>query len=150
VWSPSKVAKERIAKRRAGAGAIVNVAPLAAIMFVLLFIMMGDKMVVIDSKSTPVDLPVTTHADSQPGAQRDDAILVTVARDGGVFLNHVKVDLSDLPEQIRDKLTGGLPTKVYLSGDARAKYRDIQAVVAKIQEAGITDMVILTEKSSPR
>ncbi|MBS1839959.1 MAG: hypothetical protein JSS69_07535 [Acidobacteria bacterium] len=47
---------------------------------------------------------------------------------------------------IRDKLTGGAARKVYLSGDARAKYGDIQAVVAKIRESGITNVVILTEK----
>lgn len=67
-----------------------------------------------------------------------------------MYLGHTKVGLWDLPEQIRGALKEGAEPKVYLAGDARAKYGDIQAVVAKIREAGVTDVVILTEKSVPR
>lgn len=93
---------------------------------------------------------MAAYAAAVPKAQRDDAIRVAVTRDGGVYLGHTKVGLWDLPDQIRAALKEGAEPRAYLAGDARAKYGDIQAVVVKIREAGITDVVILAEKPLPR
>lgn len=69
MWSPSRAAKERIAKRRAGTGAIINAAPFAGIMIVILFVMMGDHMVPHHPRLVPVDLPMAAYAAAVPKAQ---------------------------------------------------------------------------------
>jgi len=88
---------------------------------------------------------MAASAVAQPKAKKENAITVQVSRDGSVFFRNQKVLVQDVPQYIRDAVKEGAEPRVYLSGDARAKYRDIQRVVAKIREAGIEDIVILTE-----
>lgn len=144
MWLPSKVANSKVEKRKTGAAAVINMWPLAAIMLVILFILMTPSLVVVHPRSVPVDLPIAFSATAQPKAKRDDAITVSLTRDGSVFFRHEKVVLADLPQFIREAVKEGVEPRVYLAADARAKYGDVQAVAAKIREARIKDVVILT------
>jgi biopolymer transport protein ExbD len=84
-----------------------------------------------------------------PGAIREDALLVTVTRDGNVFFGVHQMHPADLPPAIRNSVLGGAEQKVYLRVDARAKYGDAVFVIDQVREAGIQNIGLITEQRQP-
>ena len=125
-----------------------NVIPMADIMLVLLIIFMVITPML--QKNTPVDLAMTKNAHDMKEADRDDAIVVAVTRDGSIFLNNAKVGKEDVTGLVKDKLTGRLDKTVYVKSDARAKYGDVVAVVDEIRSAGVDSLGLLTERAQSK
>ena len=133
-------------KPKAGAQmAAPNVIPMADIMLVLLIIFMVITPML--QKTTPVDLAMTNNAREMKEADKDDAIVVAVTRDGSIFLNNTKTAKEEITGLVKDKLTNRLDKTVYVKSDARAKYGDVVAVVDEIRSAGVDQLGLLTEKS---
>ena len=133
-------------KPKAGAQmAAPNVIPMADIMLVLLIIFMVVTPML--QKTTPVDLAMTNNAREMKEADKDDAIVVAVTRDGSIFLNNTKTAKEEITGLVKDKLTNRLDKTVYVKSDARAKYGDVVAVVDEIRSAGVDQLGLLTEKS---
>jgi biopolymer transport protein ExbD/biopolymer transport protein TolR len=133
-------------KPKAGAQmAAPNVIPMADIMLVLLIIFMVITPML--QKTTPVDLAMTNNAREMKDADKDDAVVVAVTRDGSIFLNNTKTKKEDITGLVKDKLTGRNDKTVYVKSDARAKYGDVVAVVDEIRSAGVDQLGLLTEKS---
>jgi len=80
------------------------------------------------------------------GALKEDALQVTVARDGQVYLRDFHLMCEDLADEIRKRMRNGVEKKVYLAVDARAKYGDAKAVLDQIRMAGIENVSFLTEE----
>ncbi len=136
-------------KPKAGAQmAAPNVIPMADIMLVLLIIFMVVTPML--QKTTPVDLAITNNAREMKEADKDDAIVVAVTRDGSIFLNNTKLGKDDITGQVKDRLTNRLDKTVYVKSDARAKYGDVVAVVDEIRSAGVDQLGLLTEKAQSR
>jgi biopolymer transport protein ExbD len=136
-------------KPKAGAQmAAPNVIPMADIMLVLLIIFMVVTPML--QKTTPVDLAMTNNAREMKEADRDDAIVVAVTRDGSIFLNNTKLSKEDITGQVKDRLTNRLDKTVYVKSDARAKYGDVVAVVDEIRSAGVDQLGLLTEKAQSK
>src|SRR5262244_176921 len=121
-----------------------NVIPMADIMLVLLIIFMVVTPML--QKTTPVDLAMTNNAREMKEADKDDAIVVAVTRDGSIFLNNTKIQKDDITGQVKDRLTNRLDKTVYVKSDARAKYGDVVAVVDEIRSAGVDQLGLLTER----
>jgi biopolymer transport protein ExbD len=133
-------------KPKAGAQmAAPNVIPMADIMLVLLIIFMVITPML--QKTTPVDLAMTQNAHEMKDADKDDAIVVAITRDGSIFLNNNKTVKENITGDIKDKLTNRLDHTVYVKSDARAKYGDVVAVVDEIRSAGVDQLGLLTEKT---
>ena len=121
-----------------------NVIPMADIMLVLLIIFMVITPLL--TKSTPVDLAVTNNAHEMKDADKDDAIIVAVTRDGTIFLKNAETKKENLTELIKDSISSRLDKTVYVKSDARAKYGDVVAVIDEIRSAGVDQLGLLTEK----
>jgi len=80
-----------------------------------------------------------------PGALREDAMRISIRRDGSIFFRDHRVILQDLPEKIREGLRNGAENRIYLNMDARAKYGETIAVLDQIRLAGIERVSFLTE-----
>ncbi len=102
-----------------------NVIPMADIMLVLLIIFMVVTPML--QKDHPVDLARTNTARDMQDADKEDAIVIAVTRDGNIFLRTTKI--------------------VYVKSDARAKYGDVVAVVDEIRSAGVDQVGLLTERN---
>jgi biopolymer transport protein ExbD len=83
-----------------------------------------------------------------PGAPREDAIRITVRRDGQIYFHDERIMLQDLPEEIRQRVRNGAEKRIYLSMDARAKYGETIAVLDQIRLAGIEKVSVLTQEPS--
>jgi biopolymer transport protein ExbD len=98
--------------------------------------------------SISVDWPFAYHSTSMPGALREDAMRISITRDGRIFFRDDRVACNDLPDEILKNVRDGAEKKIYLSADARAKYGDIKGVLSQIRATGIEDISFLTEQSS--
>jgi biopolymer transport protein ExbD/biopolymer transport protein TolR len=80
-------------------------------------------------------------------ADKDDALVVAVTRDGRIFLGNTPTAKEELSAEIKDRLSSRLDKTVYVKSDARAKYGDVVAVVDEIRSAGVDQLGLLTEKT---
>ena len=121
-----------------------NVIPMADIMLVLLIIFMVVTPML--QKDKPVDLAMTNNAVDMQNADKDDAIVVAITKDGHIFLKNQEISKDDVSNHIKDLIANKLDHTVYLKSDARTKYGDVVAVVDEIRSAGIDDLGLLTER----
>jgi len=122
-----------------------NVIPMADIMLVLLIIFMVVTPML--QKTHQVDLAPVNNPREMKDADKDDAIVVAVTRDGSIYLGNSKVNKTDLTGQIKDQIATKLDKTVYVKSDARAKYGDVVAIVDEIRSAGVDSLGLLTEKT---
>jgi biopolymer transport protein ExbD len=122
-----------------------NVIPMADIMLVLLIIFMVVTPML--QKGKQLDMATVNNARDMQNADKDDAIIVAVTRDGQIFLGTTKTPKEDITNQIKDRLTNRSDKTVYVKSDARAKYGDVVAVVDEIRSAGVDQLGLLTERT---
>ena len=122
-----------------------NVIPMADIMLVLLIIFMVITPML--QKGVSVDLAQVREPREMQDADKDDAIIVAVTRDGTLYLGNTKITKEDITGQIKDRIVNKLDKTVYVKSDARAKYGDVVAAVDEIRSAGVDSLGLLTEKT---
>jgi biopolymer transport protein ExbD len=121
-----------------------NVIPMADIMLVLLFIFMVVTPML--QKGMTVDMAKVTNPEDMPNADKDDAVIVAVTRDGGVFLGNTKSDLGAIASQVSDLIAGRADKTVFIRSDSRAKYGDVVKLVDEVRSAGVDNVGLLTDK----
>lgn len=121
-----------------------NVIPMADIMLVLLIIFMVVTPML--QKTHQVDMASAKNARDMKDADKDDAIVVAVTRDGSLYMGNTKIKKEEITGQIKDQIANKLDKTVYVKSDARAKYGDVVAVVDEIRSAGVDQLGLLTEK----
>ena len=122
----------------------INVTPMADVMLVLLIIFMVVTPML--QKGQAVELAKTKNPIDMKEADRDDAVLVTVTRDGKLYLGQEKVSVDALATKVNDLLASRLEKKVFVKSDLRAKYGDVVEVVDNIRNAGVDQVGLLTER----
>jgi biopolymer transport protein ExbD/biopolymer transport protein TolR len=83
---------------------------------------------------------------AMPDADKDDAIVVAVTRDGAVFLGQDKVDPSQLGSLVRDKLADRTDKTIFVRADTRAQYRAVEDAIDDVRTAGVEEVGLLTQK----
>ncbi len=96
-----------------------------------------------------VDRVIGRHIHKLSGAIREDAIKITVLRDGATYFGASKTGPGDLPDMIRDAVHNGAEKRIYLEIDARALCGDVNALLPQIQMSGIQNVSILAESPRP-
>ena len=122
----------------------INVTPMADVMLVLLIIFMVVTPML--QKGQSVELAKTRNPVDMKEADRDDAVLVTVTRDGKLYLGQDKITVEALGVKVNDLLATKLEKKVFVKSDLRAKYGDVVQVVDNIRNAGVDQVGLLTER----
>ena len=122
-----------------------NVIPMADIMLVLLIIFMVVTPML--TKGLSVELAKVTSPSDMPDADKDDAVIVGVSSSGDVYLGNTKSDLSQIADQVRDRISNKLDKTVFVKSDGRAKYGVVVKVVDEIRAAGVDNVGLLTDKS---
>ena len=88
-----------------------------------------------------------TSPSDMPNADKDDAVIVGISASGDVYLGSTKSDVSQVADQVRDRISGKLDKTVFVKSDGRAKYGDVVKVVDEIRSAGVDNVGLLTDKS---
>jgi len=123
----------------------INVTPMVDVMLVLLIIFMVVTPML--TKGLTVDLAKVSTPSDMPNADKDDAVIVGISSSGDVYLGNVKSDLSQVADQVRDRISNKLDKTVFVKSDGRAKYGVVVKVVDEIRAAGVDNVGLLTDKS---
>jgi biopolymer transport protein ExbD/biopolymer transport protein TolR len=124
----------------------INVTPMVDVMLVVLIIFMVITPML--SKSIPVDLALTRNPIVMSDADKEDAIIVAITRDGQVFLSPGlnKLDPAELAPKVKDLLTDRPSKMVYIKADARANYGKVEDVVDGLRAGSVDEVGLLTEQ----
>jgi len=122
-----------------------NVIPMADIMLVLLIIFMVVTPML--TKGLSVELAKVNNPSDMPDADKDDAVIVGISASGDVFIGSAKSDISQIADQVRDRISNKLDKTVFVKSDGRAKYGDVVKVVDEIRSAGVDNVGLITDKA---
>ena len=122
----------------------INVTPMADVMLVLLIIFMVVTPML--QKGVNGELAKTQNPHDMTEADKEDSVLVAVARDGKFYLNQDRVNIDDLTAKVSELLSSRIDKTIFVKGDFRAKYGDVVQVVDNLRAAGVDQIGLLTEK----
>ncbi len=121
-----------------------NVIPLTDILLVLLIIFMVITPML--KKGVDVKLPEASQITKQPG---EGIATVSIRKDGRVYFNST---LLDDPDKLTEKLTSYVEeknkTKIFFKADEEVEYGKVVQLIAKIKDAGIEVVGLITEKKT--
>ena len=122
----------------------INVTPMVDVMLVLLIIFMVVTPML--QKGVSVDLAKTDSPKQLPDADKEDALVVAIMKDGKVFFDTDQISLDLLTTKVRDKVANRADKRVYIKADARARYGVVVDAVDSIRSAGVDQLGLLTEQ----
>jgi biopolymer transport protein TolR len=122
----------------------INVTPMVDVMLVLLIIFMVITPML--QNKVNVDLAKTDNPTAMPDADKEDAVVVAVTRDGRVFLGQNQVSLDNLGSKVKDALENKTSKEIYVRADARAKYGTVTDAIDNVRSAGVDEVGLLTEQ----
>jgi len=122
----------------------INVTPMVDVMLVLLIIFMVITLML--SKGKDVDKVKARNPIPMQAADKSDAVLIAVTRDGGTYLGNDKVAPDELAPKVRDALSDRVDKQAFLKADQRAKYEVVLQVVQNLQAAGVDQLGLLTDQ----
>ena len=122
----------------------INVTPMVDVMLVLLIIFMVITPML--QNKVAVDMAKVENPTPMPDADKEDAIVVAITRDGGVFLGQNKVATSELGAKVRDRLADTPGKQIFIRADARAQFRGVEDAIDAVRTAGVDEVGLLTNK----
>ena len=120
----------------------INVTPLVDVMLVLLIIFMITAPML--HQGIEVALP---KADAEPITLRvDDPLVISVNRDGLVYVQDEPIHPSQLMERLAPLLEARDEDAVFLKGDRELPYGNIMEILAILNKGGVLQVGMVTEK----
>ena len=136
-----------IAKRDEGSkvNSNINVTPMVDVMLVLLIIFMVVTPML--QKDVSVDLAKVNNPEKMSDADKEDAVVVAITRQGDIFLGRdIVKDPTQLTNLVKDKIAKLVDKRVFVRADARAKYKSVVEVVDNVRAAGVDDLGLITDQ----
>jgi biopolymer transport protein ExbD/biopolymer transport protein TolR len=123
----------------------INVTPMVDVMLVMLIIFMVITPML--SKGISVDLVKTKNPITMQAADKDDAILISITRDGKVYLGSDQFpDLNTLGGKVKDRMSAKLDKMVYLKNDSRARFERVVEVIDNLRGFGVDQIGLITDQ----
>jgi biopolymer transport protein ExbD/biopolymer transport protein TolR len=113
------------------------------VVFVILAILMTSGPT--GQRGAAINLATSRYSIARPRADREDAIIIAITRDGKVYVGSDQLFLPALPGLIHNRLADGAERKVYFEIDRNAKYGIVPPLLAKIRSAGVENICFLVE-----
>jgi biopolymer transport protein ExbD len=139
-----------MAKKTTTLGAVsdINVTPMVDVMLVLLIIFMVITPML--QKGVSVDMAKAVNTRDMADADKEDAVVLAVTRDGKIFLGNDRIEPDQITTAVKDKIADKLNKTVYLRADQSAKYGVVATVVDNVRAAGVDALGLETEKRTER
>jgi len=122
----------------------INVTPMVDVMLVLLIIFMVVTPML--QKGVSVDMAKVNNPEQMPDADKEDALLVSITRDGQVYFGSDQISIDALTTKVKDRLANKADKRVYVKADMRARYGGVVQVVDAVRAAGVDDLGLLTDQ----
>jgi len=135
-----------MAKRYTTLGAVsdINVTPMVDVMLVLLIIFMVITPML--QHGTSVNMARASNTRDMQDADKEDAVLLAVTKDGKVYLQADRIEPDQITTKVKDMIADKLDKTVYVKSDRDAKYGVVVMVVDNVRAAGVDSLGLLTEK----
>jgi biopolymer transport protein ExbD/biopolymer transport protein TolR len=114
------------------------------VMLVMLIIFMVITPML--TKGVSVDMVRTKNPIAMQAADKTDAVIVAVTRDGKTFLGNTLVPADQMAPKVKDLLTNRIDKEVFLRADSRARYEKVVEVVNNLRASGVDQLGLLTEQ----
>jgi biopolymer transport protein ExbD/biopolymer transport protein TolR len=98
------------------------------------------------SKGVSVDMVKTLNPIAMQAADKEDAVMVAITREGRTYLGSTQTPPEEMPQKVKDLLGTKLDKTVYIRSDARASYKTVVEVVDNLRAAGVDQVGLLTEQ----
>ena len=121
----------------------VNVTSLVDVTLVLLIVFMLTAPLL--REGVEVDLPQA----EVKGIDMSDAWVISVTRDGSVYLNDRKVPLEMLAAEIETRIVASGEREVYVRGDAQVPYGTMVRLIGVLKSAGIDNVGLVSQPEEP-
>jgi len=122
----------------------INVTPMVDVMLVLLIIFMVVTPML--QKGVSVDMAKVNNPLPMEDADKEDALLVSVTRDGQVFFGSDLITIDGLTSKVKDRMASGKHEQVFVKADMRAHFGNVVQVVDAVRAAGVDDLGLLTDQ----
>jgi biopolymer transport protein ExbD/biopolymer transport protein TolR len=122
----------------------INVTPMVDVMLVLLIIFMVITPML--QQKVQIDMAQVSNPTNMPDADKEDAIVVAVTRDGKVYLGQNIIDPGQLGSLVRDKLADKTDKTIFIRADARAQFKAVEDAIDDVRTAGVETVDLLTQK----
>lgn len=124
----------------------INVTPFVDVMLVLLVIFMVTTPILY--QGVDVDLP-NTESRPMPSLDQERKVVVTLNKDGGIFIEKQQYTLNELRIEIRKVMAERgknlTDEDVFLRADSSVPYGTVVEVMSEIRNAGVQKIGLITE-----
>jgi biopolymer transport protein ExbD/biopolymer transport protein TolR len=114
------------------------------VMLVLLIIFMVITPML--QKGFSVDLPKVANPREMADADKEDAVVLAVSRDGKIYLGADPIAVDQITTVVKDRISNKLDKTVYVKSDMNARYGVVVSVVDNVRAAGVDTLGLLTER----
>ena len=121
----------------------MNIVPLVDVMLVLLVIFMVTAPMM--QQGVQVNLP---KADTKAMTPVDESVVVSVDKNGKVFIDKDEVPAGDLRKRLSVMFVTRAKKEVFLKADAGVPYGEVVRTMADIKGAGIERLGMVTEPAA--
>ena len=126
----------------------INVTPMVDVMLVLLIIFMVITPML--QKGQNVQMARTNNPIAMEDADKEDAVLVAITREGKVWLDVEQIGtIADLGPKVQEKLENRANKQIFIKADQGVKYGVVVEVVDAVRTAGVDQVGLLTEQIKP-
>ena len=121
----------------------INVTPFVDVMLVLLIIFMVTAPLLVTG--VPVNLPETRAK----GLDQDQKpTIVSIDRDGGLYIDDVEVSDADLPGRLAEIMSANAgepqPPQIFLRADTALDYGRVMRVMGELNRAGLNKVALVS------
>ncbi|MDX5630445.1 MULTISPECIES: biopolymer transporter ExbD [unclassified Brenneria] len=119
----------------------MNITPLVDVMLVLLVVFIVTAPML--TNAIPIQLPKTAAV---APADRSDPLVVSIDGEQQIFINKERLDREQLIPRLQQARAADESLAVQVQADKEASYGTVAALLADMEQAGITRLSLLTQK----
>ncbi|AIU90188.1 ExbD/TolR family protein [Pectobacterium odoriferum] len=119
----------------------MNITPLVDVMLVLLVVFIVTAPML--TNAIPIQLPKTSAV---APADRTDPVVISIDGEQRVFINKENLAREQLVPRLQQAKASNADLVVQVQADKEANYGEVAALLADVEQAGITRLSLLTQK----
>jgi len=122
--------------------ASINILPMACVGLLLVVMMIMTAPMIMTHSNTPVTVPQTHTAERKT----EEDIVITLTKDGKIYLNDQPTDKLNLEDQLDEMITKDPYCLVVVRADKDVFHKDVLDLIAIAKQAGAIRIACATKK----